>query len=144
MRNIKAHHGPHILEVHGDAPGLHCLLPDLKEIADMSLCPSWFVLHRDAAPGGQLKALGGVLGLLQRDPQSFLQATPEGGLSNEEIEARVGARGTAKEARNFAESDPAQSLRNRALTQPSSCLLTLRSKNLMIEGCAGFWHIRRS
>ena len=59
----------------------------------------------EAALAGQLKALGGVLGLLQRDPQSFLQAAPEGGLSNEEIEAKVGARGTAKKARNFAESD---------------------------------------
>ena len=59
----------------------------------------------EAALAGQLKALGGVLGLLQRDPQGFLQAAPAGGLSNEEIEARVGARGTAKKARNFAESD---------------------------------------
>jgi cysteinyl-tRNA synthetase len=59
----------------------------------------------EAALAGQLKALGGVLGLLQRAPQSFLQAAPEGGLSNEEIEAKVGARGTAKKAKNFAESD---------------------------------------
>ena len=59
----------------------------------------------EAALAGQLKALGGVLGLLQRDPQSFLQAAPAGGLSNEEIEARVGARSTAKKAKNFAESD---------------------------------------
>ena len=50
----------------------------------------------EAMLAGQLKALGGVLGLLQRDPQSFLQAAPEGGLSNEEIEAKVGARSTAK------------------------------------------------
>lgn len=54
---------------------------------------------------GQLKALGAVIGLLQRDPQTFLQAAPAGGLSNEEIEAKVGARMTAKKARNFAESD---------------------------------------
>jgi cysteinyl-tRNA synthetase len=59
----------------------------------------------EAALAGQLKALGGVLGLLQRDPQGFLQAAPEGGLSNAEIEAKVGARATAKKARNFAESD---------------------------------------
>ena len=59
----------------------------------------------DAALACQLKALGGVLGLLQRDAQGFLQAAPEGGLSNAEIEARVDARGTAKKARNFAESD---------------------------------------
>jgi cysteinyl-tRNA synthetase len=53
----------------------------------------------------QLKALGGVLGLLQRDAQSFLQAAPEGGMSNDEIEAKVIARAAAKKAKNFAESD---------------------------------------
>lgn len=57
------------------------------------------------ALAAQLKALGGVLGLLQRDPQIFLQAAPAGGLSNEEIEEKVGARATAKKARNFSESD---------------------------------------
>jgi cysteinyl-tRNA synthetase len=59
----------------------------------------------DTALAAQLKALGGVLGLLQRDPQLFLQAAPAGGLSNEEIDAKVGARVTAKKAKNFAESD---------------------------------------
>jgi len=59
----------------------------------------------ETALAGQLKALGGVLGLLQRDPQVFLQAAPEGGMSNDEIAAIVGARGAAKKARNFAESD---------------------------------------
>jgi cysteinyl-tRNA synthetase len=59
----------------------------------------------DAGLALQLKALGGALGLLQRDPQIFLQAAPAGGLSNEDIEARVGARTTAKKAKNFAESD---------------------------------------
>ena len=59
----------------------------------------------DTVLAAQLKALGGVLGLLQRDPQLFLQAAPAGGLSNEEIDAKVGARATAKKAKNFAESD---------------------------------------
>jgi cysteinyl-tRNA synthetase len=54
---------------------------------------------------GQLRALGGVLGLLQRDAQVFLQAAPSDGLSNEMIEEKVGARTTAKKAKNFAESD---------------------------------------
>jgi cysteinyl-tRNA synthetase len=61
--------------------------------------------NRGDAAWRQLKALGGVLGLLQRDPQIFLQAAPAGGLSNEEIDAKVGARTTAKKAKNFAESD---------------------------------------
>jgi cysteinyl-tRNA synthetase len=59
----------------------------------------------DQALAGQLKALGGVLGLLQRDPQVFLQAAPEGGLSNEEIDALIAARTTAKQGRDFAEAD---------------------------------------
>jgi cysteinyl-tRNA synthetase len=59
----------------------------------------------EAGLAGQLKGLAGVLGLLQRDPQVFLQAAPAGGLSNAEIDEKVGARTTAKKARNFAESD---------------------------------------
>jgi cysteinyl-tRNA synthetase len=59
----------------------------------------------EVALAGQLRALGGVLGLLQRDAQDFLQATPSDGLSNEMIEEKVGARATAKKAKNFAESD---------------------------------------
>ena len=55
----------------------------------------------------QLKGLAGVLGLLQRDAQTFLQDTPASaaGLSGAQIEALVAARIEAKKARNFAESD---------------------------------------
>lgn len=59
----------------------------------------------ESALAGQLKALGGVLGLLQRDPQDFLQSAIEGGLSNEDIDAKVGARAAAKQTKNFAEAD---------------------------------------
>jgi cysteinyl-tRNA synthetase len=61
---------------------------------------------RDASLAAQLKGLGGVLGLLQRNPREFLQAAPAtDGLSAEEIDAKVGARNTAKKARNFAAAD---------------------------------------
>ena len=62
---------------------------------------------KDAKLAAQLKGLGGVLGLLQRDPVSFLQAGPGAGdgLSPEAIEAKVGARNAAKQAKNFAEAD---------------------------------------
>ncbi|MDE2600419.1 MAG: cysteine--tRNA ligase [Rhodocyclaceae bacterium] len=67
------------------------------------------LVNRDSDPkmADQLRALGGVLGLLQRDAQAFLQAAPtaEGGLSNEAIEALIVARVEAKKAKNFAESD---------------------------------------
>ncbi|MCX8085951.1 MAG: cysteine--tRNA ligase [Rhodocyclaceae bacterium] len=65
-------------------------------------------LNRTKAPplAAQLKGLGGVLGLLQRDPIAFLQAGPAApGLSAEEIEAKVAARLAAKKAKNFAEAD---------------------------------------
>ena len=60
--------------------------------------------RHDLAP--QLKALGGILGLLQRDPRDFLQAAPgEEGMDGAAIDARVAARAAAKRSRNFAEAD---------------------------------------
>ena len=52
---------------------------------------------------GLLKALGGVLGLLQADPQLFLQA----GVSLDEatIQSRIAARAAAKKAKDFAQAD---------------------------------------
>jgi cysteinyl-tRNA synthetase len=54
----------------------------------------------------QLKALGGVLGLLQRDPTAFLQgAAIAGGLDDAAINAQIAARIVAKQARDFATAD---------------------------------------
>ena len=55
----------------------------------------------------QMKALAGVLGLLERTPQQFLQAgTPDaGGLDEAAIVDAIARRAAAKKARNFAESD---------------------------------------
>ncbi len=54
----------------------------------------------------QLKALSGVLGLLQRDPQEFLQGEAnEGGLDDAAINARIEARIASKKSKNFAEAD---------------------------------------
>ncbi len=52
---------------------------------------------------GLLKALGGVLGLLQADPQQFLQA----GVTVDEatIQSRIEARAAAKKAKDFAQAD---------------------------------------
>ena len=50
-----------------------------------------------------LRALGGVLGLLQTAPRDFMQAGS--GLDAQAIEAKIEARATAKKARNFAEAD---------------------------------------
>ncbi len=55
---------------------------------------------------GELKGLAGVLGLLQRDPNAFLQALPAaGGLDAARIEQLIADRVAARKARNFAESD---------------------------------------
>ena len=59
----------------------------------------------DMRLAAQLKALGGVLGLLQRPATEFLQAAPESGLSNDIIDAQIAARVAAKKAKNFAEAD---------------------------------------
>jgi cysteinyl-tRNA synthetase len=78
-----------------------------------------------ARSAGLLKALAGILGLLERDPVAFLQGRPHaiqgaGGIpaaeafgtpeaavgpAPEEIEARISARAAAKKARNYAEAD---------------------------------------
>jgi cysteinyl-tRNA synthetase len=56
----------------------------------------------------QLTALAGIIALLQRSPQEFLQAGPansEKGFSESEIAAQIEARAAAKKEKNFAESD---------------------------------------
>lgn len=53
---------------------------------------------------GLLKALGGVLGLLQDDPQQFLQAGATG-MDATAIEVQIAARATAKAEKNWAEAD---------------------------------------
>lgn len=58
---------------------------------------------RSAQDAGLLKALGGVLGLLQGDPKAFLRAGST--LDDAAIQARIEARAAAKQAKNFAEAD---------------------------------------
>jgi cysteinyl-tRNA synthetase len=53
----------------------------------------------------QLKALAGVLGLLQQSPTAYLQGGASAGLDAQAIEALIEARAQAKQARNFAEAD---------------------------------------
>ncbi len=61
---------------------------------------------QSAEAARQLKTLGGVLGLLQRDPQAFLQGDAnEGELDDVAINAQIEARVSAKKAKNFAEAD---------------------------------------
>jgi cysteinyl-tRNA synthetase len=63
---------------------------------------------RDMTLAAQLKALGGVLGILQSDVETFF-TTHHGDnsnkLSTEAIEAHINARITAKQAKDFASAD---------------------------------------
>jgi cysteinyl-tRNA synthetase len=53
-----------------------------------------------------LRSLAGILGLLERQPQQFLQALPAGdGLTPDKIEALIITRAAAKKSKNFAEAD---------------------------------------
>ncbi len=55
-----------------------------------------------------LKALAGLLGLLEREPDAFLKSAPgtDGvSIADADIEARIAARAAAKKAKNFAEAD---------------------------------------
>lgn len=72
---------------------------------------------RDARAAGQLRALGGVLGLLQLDPVAYFQSSTRysaaameqgaaaGQLDAARIEALVAERSQAKQARDFARAD---------------------------------------
>jgi len=59
----------------------------------------------DTKAANQLKALGGILGILQRDPQSFLQGGQGTGPSEGEILEKIDARLAARKTRNYAEAD---------------------------------------
>ncbi len=60
--------------------------------------------NKDLALARQFKALAGVLGLLERSPQEFLQAGV-GAAPEMDIDGLIAARAAAKKAKNFAESD---------------------------------------
>ena len=61
--------------------------------------------NHDAALARQLKGLAGVLGLLDREPQAFLQGGAPAGMSDGDVDAQIAARAQAKKDRNFAEAD---------------------------------------
>ena len=60
----------------------------------------------DKQRAGLLRALGGVLGLLQRDPSEFLQGgARESGCTPEQIEQNIAERNAAKKAKDYAAAD---------------------------------------
>ena len=88
------------------------------------------MLFRSAELAGCLKALGGIIGLLQRDPTEFLQGgAVSDGLSNEEVEALIAQRRQARADKNWAESDRIRDL--------------LTAQNIILEDGAGGTSWRR-
>ncbi len=78
---------------------------DVSEIVnalsqDMNLPVAISALH--ANPGNGLRKMGGVLGILQQDPDTWFKGTDSSGI---DIEGLVNARRTAKKAKNWAEAD---------------------------------------
>ncbi|MEK6243548.1 MAG: cysteine--tRNA ligase [Pseudomonadota bacterium] len=63
------------------------------------------VFQGNGKAASQLKGLGGVIGLLQRDPQEFLQSERGNGPSKAEIREKIMARLAARKAKNYAEAD---------------------------------------
>lgn len=66
------------------------------------------VVNREKSPrlAAQLKHLGGVLGILQRAPQEFLQSGHgQEGMGGQQIEEQIAARAAAKKAKDFKEAD---------------------------------------
>ncbi len=62
----------------------------------------------DSAAGDSaavLVKLGGILGLLQQDPEAFFKTGAESELSADEIEELIQARADARKAKDFAEAD---------------------------------------
>jgi cysteinyl-tRNA synthetase len=59
-----------------------------------------------AREAGLLKSLGGLLGLIQREPMQFLQGgVSSGELTATQIEEKIAQRVAARKAKNFAEAD---------------------------------------
>ena len=62
--------------------------------------------HQAKLLAGELRALGGVLGILRVAPEQWFRAgAADGGLSVAEIDVLVAARAAAKKAKNYPESD---------------------------------------
>ena len=80
-----------------DSHGAIAVLFDLAGEANRS---------RDPSPAGLLKALAGIIGLLERDPVAYLRGgAAAGALDEAAIDQLIADRVAAKKARNFAEAD---------------------------------------
>jgi cysteinyl-tRNA synthetase len=87
-----------------NTPGALAVLFDL--VRDINkLREEHAAVDRVAPLSSMLRRLGGILGILQRDPQEFLRSGTADGLSSEQIEGLVAKRIEARRSKNWAESD---------------------------------------
>jgi cysteinyl-tRNA synthetase len=92
-------HAARFREAMNDDFGTPEAIAELHQLANRAF-------HGEPAAAGQLKALGAILGLLQREPREFLQAAPApAGVSEQWIAERIAARKAARERKDFAEAD---------------------------------------
>ncbi len=82
------------------------LARDINKHRELEPAPAKAGGSSAAAPlGAGLRRLGGILGLLQLDPQAFLRGGADGGLTDAQIEALIARRTEARKNKNWAESD---------------------------------------
>ena len=81
--------------------------------------------------GRLMVRLGGVLGVLQRNPEEFFKALPEGALDSNRIDALVAERDAARASRNWARADAIRK--------------ELTALNIVVEDGAGgsTWRVER-
>jgi cysteinyl-tRNA synthetase len=85
-----------------------------------------------AGLGAQLRQLGGLIGLLQGDPEAYLKGLEAGssGLSDAEIDALIAERLTAKAQKNWGEADRIRDL--------------LKEKGILLEDAGDITRWRRN
>jgi cysteinyl-tRNA synthetase len=104
--------------VHGDDPGepdqaiADALADDLNTPSAIALLHATAGRANSAATPGErrglaltLKGQGGLLGLLQDDPDAWLKAAGRSELADADVEARLDERRSARKARDFARAD---------------------------------------
>lgn len=83
--------------------GMYDLVRDLNNLAKTDITAA-----RNLA--AQLKALGGVLGILSESPEAFLQSGGQNGISAEEVELLIAERIQAKQNKDYGRADEIRKL----------------------------------
>jgi cysteinyl-tRNA synthetase len=94
--------------------------PDALAVAqnvarELNLAKAAGDLPKTADMAATLRAMGGMLGVLQQDPDKYLKRSADAsGLTDAQVEALLAARNAARAAKNYAESDRIRAQLNEA------------------------------